>query len=316
MGRKEGQTGTKARRTPAWALTLGLLLPIWAHAARTIVEPDDVLRQLKAGNSRYVRGKSSHPNLSSKRRAEIAQKQFPSAVILGCSDSRVPPELIFDTGLGDLFVVRTAGEVVGNLELASIEYAIEHLGASLIVVLGHERCGAVKAAIQALHPAPTRAPQAHPAAEGEGEGHAEGEGEGEGHAEGEGQSEGHAEGEGQSEGHAKGEGEGQGEGHAKAEGEGKRGAGQRPADNVDSPAEEPRDHIEALVAALTPAVRDAERKRESADPVDAAVIAQVKLTVGHLVQDSPLIKAYLVAGRIRILGARYDLDTGEVRVLR
>ena len=296
MGRKEGQTGTKARRTPAWALTLGLLLPIWAHAARTIVEPDDVLRQLKAGNSRYVRGKSSHPNLSSKRRAEIAQKQFPSAVILGCSDSRVPPELIFDTGLGDLFVVRTAGEVVGNLELASIEYAIEHLGASLIVVLGHERCGAVKAAIQALHPAPTRAPQAHPAAEGEGEGHAEGEG--------------------QSEGHAKGEGEGQGEGHAKAEGEGKRGAGQRPADNVDSPAEEPRDHIEALVAALTPAVRDAERKRESADPVDAAVIAQVKLTVGHLVQDSPLIKAYLVAGRIRILGARYDLDTGEVRVLR
>ena len=99
------------------------------------------------GNRRYVSDRSTGPHRSSRRRAEVAGEQHPFAVIVGCSDSRVPPELLFDQGFGDLFVVRTAGNVVDSVALGSIEYAVEHLGVKLIVVLGHERCGAVSAAV-------------------------------------------------------------------------------------------------------------------------------------------------------------------------
>ena len=86
---------------------------------------------------------------SIKRRTEIANAQHPLAVIIACSDSRVPPELLFDKGLGEIFVVRVAGNIVGPLELGSVEYAVEHLGAKLVMVLGHERCGAVTATYDA-----------------------------------------------------------------------------------------------------------------------------------------------------------------------
>src|SRR5262249_35121861 len=86
------------------------------------------------------------------RRTEEAKGQHPYAVIVSCSDSRVPPELVFDAGIGDLFVIRTAGNRLDDLVLASIEYAVEHLGCSLVVVLGHERCGAVTAAVEAAGP--------------------------------------------------------------------------------------------------------------------------------------------------------------------
>ena len=110
---------------------------------------DEALSRLLNGDKRFVAGKSEEPTGAAlvERRHALAKDQKPFAVILGCSDSRVPPELIFDVTLGDIFVVRTAGEVVDAIVLGSLEYAIEHLGTKLIVVLGHERCGAVTAAV-------------------------------------------------------------------------------------------------------------------------------------------------------------------------
>jgi uncharacterized delta-60 repeat protein len=103
--------------------------------------------QLEAGNQRYAAGKATHPDQSVKTRKEVAAGQHPFAVIVGCADSRVPPEIVFDHGLGDLFVIRIAGEVLDKSSLGSIEYAVEHFHPVLIVVLGHERCGAVEAAV-------------------------------------------------------------------------------------------------------------------------------------------------------------------------
>jgi carbonic anhydrase len=100
------------------------------------------------GNKRYVRHKEQHPDESMARRKELETGQHPFAVILGCADSRVPPELLFDQGLGDLFVIRVAGNLVDDDVLGSIEYAVEHLDTKLIMVLGHEKCGAVSAAVE------------------------------------------------------------------------------------------------------------------------------------------------------------------------
>src|SRR5260221_10557754 len=113
------------------------------------VGPDQALKRLVQGISRFVFGNMTHVasgQVVEARRA-VAKRQMPFAIIVGCSDSRVGPEIVFDQGLGDIFVVRTAGQVVDATALGSIEYAVEHLGSSLIVVLGHERCGAVSAAV-------------------------------------------------------------------------------------------------------------------------------------------------------------------------
>ena len=109
-------------------------------------DADRAVQGLHAGNVRYAGGWPTQPHQTRERRLEIASVQRPFAAILGCSDSRVPPEIVFDQGLGDLFVVRTAGHVVDHIVLASLEYAVEHLKVPLIVVLGHTRCGAVAAA--------------------------------------------------------------------------------------------------------------------------------------------------------------------------
>jgi carbonic anhydrase len=116
------------------------------HAVPSM-QPGPALARLKAGNAHFVATAASSSKPTRARRAETAKSQHPFAVIVGCSDSRTPPEIIFDQNIGDLFVVRTAGEVVDSYGLGSIEYAVEHLGARLIVVLGHERCGAVAAAV-------------------------------------------------------------------------------------------------------------------------------------------------------------------------
>lgn len=110
--------------------------------------PGNHIKKLMDGNHRFYSGETNHPNQSLDRVRETSSAQKPFAVILTCSDSRVPPEIIFDQGIGDLFVVRTAGQVVDDIALGSIEYAVEHLGVKLIVVLGHERCGAVQAAVK------------------------------------------------------------------------------------------------------------------------------------------------------------------------
>jgi carbonic anhydrase len=125
--------------------------PIAADAAEQ--EPGDgheALRLLMAGNHRWARGRVRHPNQSGVRRREVARAQAPFAVVFSCIDSRVPPELVFDRGLGDLFVVRTGAQAVDDVALGSVEYGPAAAGTPLVFVLGHERCGAVHAAIDAI----------------------------------------------------------------------------------------------------------------------------------------------------------------------
>lgn len=111
--------------------------------------PDEALGVLQQGNVRYFSDKFEHPNMGAERRSfTAAQGQRPFAACLSCCDSRVPVELIFDRGIGDIFVVRVAGNVLGRSELASIEYAVDHLGVPLILVLGHTHCGTLQAVFE------------------------------------------------------------------------------------------------------------------------------------------------------------------------
>jgi carbonic anhydrase len=112
--------------------------------------PAEALAMLLAGNQRFVIGTSEHPQQDAGTRAAVAPQQRPFAVLLGCSDSRLAAEIIFDQGLGDLFVVRTAGHVLGPEVLGSIEYAVAALDVPLVVVLGHDSCGAIAAALEAV----------------------------------------------------------------------------------------------------------------------------------------------------------------------
>jgi carbonic anhydrase len=112
--------------------------------------PGDALRVMTEGNARFVAGNPEHPNQDAGRRAALAPAQRPFAVLFGCSDSRLAAEIIFDQGLGDLFVVRTAGHVTGAEALGSIEYGVSVLECPLVVVLGHDSCGAVAAALESL----------------------------------------------------------------------------------------------------------------------------------------------------------------------
>jgi len=115
------------------------------HAAPTA---DAALTELKAGNEHHVAKRYQHPDMTAARQRELASGQHPHAAVLSCADSRVPPEIVFDQGLGDLFTVRVAGNVAGDAELASLEYAAEHLNVPVVVVLGHQKCGAVTAAVE------------------------------------------------------------------------------------------------------------------------------------------------------------------------
>ncbi len=121
-----------------------------AHPDQPIVPLTEAISRLKDGNARYTNGKQQHPRQATKERAKLTKSQHPFAIVIGCADSRVPPEIVFDQGLGDLFVLRVAGNVIDNHSLGSIEYAVDHLAVRLIVVLGHQSCGAVKAAIDTI----------------------------------------------------------------------------------------------------------------------------------------------------------------------
>jgi carbonic anhydrase len=122
---------------------------IHAHHANTLPTAagiaEETWHELLEGNQRFVDGRMTQYRVRSQRESLISG-QRPKAVIIGCSDSRVPPELVFDQSLGDLFVIRAAGNVVDAIALGSVEYAVEHLGTRMVVVLGHDRCGAVQAA--------------------------------------------------------------------------------------------------------------------------------------------------------------------------
>ena len=142
-GAASGAKGVGAHEAPALALGAAAGLSdrlTWA------ADGNAIWHELEAGNERFVTGKLQPRDVAARRTA-VATGQHPPAMVLACADSRVPPELLFDQGLGDLFVVRTAGNVADPVVLASFEYAAEHLGARLLIVLGHERCGAVSAAV-------------------------------------------------------------------------------------------------------------------------------------------------------------------------
>jgi carbonic anhydrase len=145
---------------------------------KSTITPEEALKMLEEGNSRYVASSLQHPNLAEDRRTATASEgQAPFVTMLSCSDSRVPVEHIFDRGIGDIFVVRVAGNVIGGSELASVEYAVDHLGTPLFAVLGHTKCGAVTAVVQSgllggnlrglsekILPAVERTKKAHPGA--------------------------------------------------------------------------------------------------------------------------------------------------------
>lgn len=119
------------------------------HSANTITA-DEALARLIEGNERFVRGEARFPTVQKEILAELSKGQHPFATILGCSDSRVPPELVFDASFGDLFIIRVAGNVVSPEVMGTIQYAGVHLRTPLFVVLGHEGCGAVGAALDTM----------------------------------------------------------------------------------------------------------------------------------------------------------------------
>ena len=125
-----------------WLASITIILGCGNVAENTIDQKP--IELLIEGNKRYITSKVKHPHQNHHRLIEISNSQDPFAVVLSCSDSRVPPEIIFDQGLGDLFVIRTAGNVIGNYELASLEYAVIKLNCKVLMVMGHENCGAIK----------------------------------------------------------------------------------------------------------------------------------------------------------------------------
>ncbi len=190
------------------------------------ITPDGALKKLMEGNQRYIEQKRTFPDQARSRIVEVAQGQHPFATILACSDSRAAPEIIFDQGLGDLFDIRIAGNFLDDVVLGNMEYAVVELGVPLLVILGHERCGAVKAAL-----------------------------------------------------------------------DGKALPG----------------HLSTLVAAIKPAVDST--KGQTGDAWDNAVRANVKMNVNKLQSSSPILAEAVKAGKLKVVGARYDLDSGKVEII-
>ena len=197
----------------------------------TGLTPDQALQKLKEGNERFIALKGNDPNLSSERRVSVAAGQHPFAGIIGCIDSRVPPELVFDRGLGDLFVGRVGAAIADDSQIGGMEFGVLEFSIPLLMVLGHERCGAVKATIEALEKKDTNAP------------------------------------------------------------------GQ----------------IGAVVGPIIPAVKAAE-EAHAVDLLDQSVRESIKISVAAL-QKSPVLSGLISSGKLKVVGARYDLDTGRVDIL-
>ena len=149
----KGRNQEMHRRAFITVASLGAVTGSALLAKKTVaVDQADPLQRLVDGNRRFVAHRAKRPHQDPARRLEVAKGQKPFAAILSCADSRVPPEVIFDQGLGDLFVVRVAGNIADDAVVGSLEYAVEHLGVKLIFVLGHQRCGAVQAAVDGGKP--------------------------------------------------------------------------------------------------------------------------------------------------------------------
>lgn len=198
-----------------------------ADAPAPAMSADAALKVLLAGNQGFASAGGACPRQTAARRSSVATSQHPVAVVIGCADSRVPPEAVFGQGIGDLFVIRVAGNVIDDEVLGSVEYAVEHLGVPLVVVLGHERCGAVQAALA------KEAPQAH---------------------------------------------------------------------------------VAALVTRIRAALAAAP-KATGGDPVDHAVSANVAASVKQVQASEPVLAPLVRSGKVKVVGARYDLDTGAVQLL-
>ncbi|MEJ2680120.1 MAG: carbonic anhydrase [Gammaproteobacteria bacterium] len=190
------------------------------------------LKRLQAGNLRYVRREQIITAYSSRRRLEaVAEEQFPFAVILGCSDSRVPSEIVFDQGLGDLFVIRVAGNIVAPTQIGSVEFAVENFGTRLVVVLGHTHCGAVKATV----------------------------------------------------------------------------------DTMMQPNESHSQHVCSIVDRVRPVVEQVMARNElTIDLLNESIRANVRASVDQLLEKSTVLSSYAARGEISIVGAEYDIATGEV----
>ncbi len=142
----------KVRYVWLGAAITALVLSIFHLAGKNTEAAPRSIHHILAGNKRFAYDHPLHPDQTQKRTLEVAQAQHPTAVVITCSDSRVSPELIFDKGLGELFVIRTAGNLISDLETGSVEYAVKHLSVPIIIVMGHERCGAVKAMVDSEAP--------------------------------------------------------------------------------------------------------------------------------------------------------------------
>jgi carbonic anhydrase len=129
------------------ALMVTTTRAVFAKVAEPTMSAAQALQLLLEGNQRFVAGKLEHPNQTPGRRDEVAKGQHPFASVLACSDSRTPPEILFDRGLGDIFTVRVAGNVADKVVIESLDYSVKHLGVRVVMVLGHRRCGAVIAAV-------------------------------------------------------------------------------------------------------------------------------------------------------------------------
>jgi len=148
-----GCASTLRSAAPTVTVTVPAGMVITTERSRPdINDPATALAKLQKGNRRFVDAQMLHPDQNGETRQRLSGSQQPYAVLLSCSDSRLPPEVIFDQGLGDLFVVRVAGNVVDRDGMGSIEYAVDHLGTPLVMVLGHQNCGAVSATLEALQP--------------------------------------------------------------------------------------------------------------------------------------------------------------------
>ena len=130
------------------ALSIATTRAVTAADHGPAIGAEQALKLLLEGNQRFVAGKLERPNQMPVRRAEVAKGQHPFAAVLACSDSRTPPEIIFDRGLGDIFTVRVAGNVADQVVIESLDYSVKHLGVRVVMVLGHRRCGAVIAAVE------------------------------------------------------------------------------------------------------------------------------------------------------------------------
>ncbi|MCS6796746.1 MAG: carbonic anhydrase [Raineya sp.] len=132
-------------------VSLLLIITLTTCRQKNYEKGQSALERLIEGNQRFVKGDFIAPNRTEERRLQTLAGQNPFAAILTCSDSRISPTLFFDTGIGDLFIVRTAGNVIGEIEIASLEYAVKYLGVQLVMVMGHDDCGAIKAFITGAH---------------------------------------------------------------------------------------------------------------------------------------------------------------------